>query len=63
MIYKQGVIKHSLDAATQAMRDDMVNTFVSRLSVMTDDTSPVPAKIGDYAQKSRRRTMSSPCQK
>ncbi|WP_312264755.1 GGDEF domain-containing protein [Rivihabitans pingtungensis] len=50
VIYKQGVIKHSLDAATQAMRD-MVNTFVSRLSVMTDDTSQFQQKIGDYAQK------------
>lgn len=50
VIYKQGVIKHSLDAATQAMRD-MVNTFISRLSVMTDDTSQFQQKIGDYAQK------------
>ena len=50
VIYKQGVIKHSLDAATQAMRE-MVNTFVSRLSVMTDDTSQFQQKIGDYAQK------------
>ncbi|MFO1235140.1 MAG: GGDEF domain-containing protein [Rivihabitans pingtungensis] len=50
VIYKQGVIKHSLDAATQAMRE-MVNTFVSRLSVMTDDTSQFQQKIGDYVQK------------
>lgn len=50
VIYKQGVIKHSLDAATQAMRE-MVNTFVSRLSVMADDTNQFQQKIGGYAEK------------
>lgn len=48
VIYKQGAIKHSLDQATASLRE-MVNSFISRLGVMSDNTSQYHEKMAGYS--------------
>lgn len=50
VIYKQGLLKHSLDQATDSLRG-MLNTFTSRLSMMVEHTDDYQAKIHDYSEQ------------
>jgi len=50
---KQGVLKHSLDQARDALKQ-MVSTFVDRLSAMADDTSEYHDRLSGYAHRIER---------
>ena len=50
---KQGVLKHSLDQARDALKQ-MVSTFVDRLSAMADDTSEYHDRLSGYATRIER---------
>jgi len=47
---KQGVLKHSLDQARDALKQ-MVTTFVDRLSAMADDTGEYHDRLAGYASR------------
>ena len=47
---KQGVVKHSLDQARDALKQ-MVSTFVDRLSAMADDTGEYHDRLAGYATR------------
>ena len=47
---KQGVLKHSLDQARDALKQ-MVTTFVDRLSSMADDTGEYHDRLAGYASR------------
>jgi len=47
---KQGVLKHSLDQARDALKQ-MVSTFVDRLSAMADDTGEYHDRLAGYASR------------
>jgi len=47
---KQGVLKHSLDQARDALKQ-MVRTFVDRLSAMADDTGEYHDRLAGYASR------------
>lgn len=55
VIYQQGLMKHSLDQATDSMRD-MLNIFTERLSMMVDNTGDYQSRIADYNQKIKDTT-------
>jgi len=48
VVYKQGVIKHSLREAKTQLKD-LLGTFVERLGAMTDSTSGFHRKIENYS--------------
>ncbi|MDI1308083.1 MAG: GGDEF domain-containing protein [Methylotenera sp.] len=50
VIFKQGMLKHSLADAKNAFKS-MIATFVDRLSHMTNSTDTYQNKIGQYADK------------
>jgi len=50
---KQGVLKHSLDQARDALKQ-MVSTFVDRLSAMADDTGEYHDRLSGYATRIER---------
>jgi diguanylate cyclase len=50
---KQGVLKHSLDQARDALKQ-MVSTFVDRLSAMADDTGEYHDRLAGYAARIER---------
>jgi len=50
---KQGVLKHSLDQARDALKQ-MVSTFVDRLSAMADDTGEYHERLSGYATRIER---------
>lgn len=50
VIYKQGLLKHSLDQATDSLRD-MLNTFTQRLSMMVDHTDQYQNRIQGYTEQ------------
>jgi diguanylate cyclase len=50
---KQGVLKHSLDQARDALKQ-MVSTFVDRLSAMADDTGEYHDRLNGYAERIQR---------
>ncbi|HTI45742.1 MAG TPA: GGDEF domain-containing protein [Casimicrobiaceae bacterium] len=50
---KQGVLKHSLDQARDALKQ-MVSTFVDRLSSMADDTGEYHDRLAGYATRIER---------
>jgi diguanylate cyclase len=50
---KQGVLKHSLDQARDALKQ-MVSTFVDRLSAMADDTGEYHDRLTGYAERIER---------
>jgi diguanylate cyclase len=50
---KQGVLKHSLDQARDALKQ-MVSTFVDRLSAMADDTGDYHDRLAGYATRIER---------
>lgn len=50
VIFKQGMLKHSLMDAKNAFKS-MIATFVDRLSHMSDSTDSYQNKIGKYADK------------
>lgn len=55
VIYQQGLMKHSLDQATDSMRD-MLSIFTERLSMMVDNTGDYQSRIADYNQKIKDTT-------
>jgi diguanylate cyclase len=50
---KQGVLKHSLDQARDALKQ-MVSSFVDRLSAMADDTGEYHDRLAGYASRIER---------
>lgn len=50
VIYKQGVLKHSLAESKTSVKN-MMATFIDRLDVMTNSTSNYQQKIDHYSQK------------
>lgn len=50
VIFKQGMLKHSLMDAKNAFKS-MIATFVDRLSHMTNSTDTYQLKVGKYAEK------------
>jgi diguanylate cyclase len=50
VIFKQGMLKHSLADAKNAFKS-MIATFVDRLSHMTNSTDTYQNKVGQYADK------------
>lgn len=50
VIYKQGVLKHSLAESKTSVKN-MMATFIDRLDVMTNSTSNYQLKIDQYSQK------------
>jgi diguanylate cyclase len=50
VIFKQGMLKHSLMDAKNAFKS-MIATFVDRLSHMTNSTDTYQQKVGQYADK------------
>ncbi len=50
VIFKQGMLKHSLADAKNAFKS-MIATFVDRLSHMTNSTDTYQSKVGHYANK------------
>jgi diguanylate cyclase len=50
VIYKQGVLKHSIDESKTSVKN-MMATFIDRLDVMTVSTSAYHSKIDDYSHK------------
>jgi diguanylate cyclase len=50
---KQGVLKHSLDQARDALKQ-MVSTFVDRLSALADDTGEYHDRLSGYATRIER---------
>lgn len=50
VIFKQGMLKHSLMDAKNAFKS-MIATFVDRLSHMTNSTDTYQQKVGQYAEK------------
>jgi len=50
VIFKQGMLKHSLTDAKNAFKS-MISTFVDRLSHMTNSTDNYQQKVGLYAEK------------
>jgi len=50
VIFKQGMLKHSLVDAKNAFKS-MIATFVDRLSHMTNSTDTYQSKVGQYAEK------------
>ncbi|MFZ6817478.1 GGDEF domain-containing protein [Undibacterium sp. Ji22W] len=50
VIYKQGVLKHSLAKSKTSVKN-MMATFIDRLDVMTNSTSIYQEKIDQYSQK------------
>lgn len=50
VIYKQGVLKHSLAESKTSVKN-MMATFIDRLDVMTSTTSNYQQKIDQYSQK------------
>ncbi|MBC7405358.1 MAG: diguanylate cyclase, partial [Cytophaga sp.] len=50
VIYKQGVLKHSIDESKTSVKK-MMSTFIDRLDVMTTSTSIYQNKMDEYAQK------------
>ena len=50
VIFKQGMLKHSLADAKNAFKS-MIATFVDRLSHMTNSTDTYQSKVGQYADK------------
>ncbi|MCU6435376.1 GGDEF domain-containing protein [Undibacterium sp. Jales W-56] len=52
VIYKQGVLKHSIDESKTSVKN-MMATFIDRLSVMTVSTETYHSKMGGYAEQIR----------
>ncbi len=50
VIFKQGMLKHSLTEAKNSFKH-MIATFVDRLGHMTDSSGSYQEKIGNYAEK------------
>ena len=50
VIYKQGVLKHSIDESKTSVKK-MMATFIDRLDVMTTSTSAYQNKMDEYSQK------------
>lgn len=48
VLYKQGVLKHSLDEAKATLKS-MLATFIDQLGIMSESTSGYHAKIEEYA--------------
>ncbi|MFZ6748224.1 GGDEF domain-containing protein [Undibacterium sp. Ren11W] len=50
VIYKQGVLKHSIDESKTSVKN-MMATFIDRLDVMTNSTSTYHEKIAKYSKQ------------
>ena len=50
VIYKQGVLKHSIDESKSSVKK-MMATFIDRLDVMTTSTNAYQNKMDEYSQK------------
>jgi len=50
VVYKQGLLKHSLDESKETFKQ-MIATFVDRLGQMTDQTGNYATVIGDVSKK------------
>jgi diguanylate cyclase len=50
VIYKQGVLKHSIDESKTSVKN-MMATFIDRLDVMTNSTSTYHQKIANYSKQ------------
>lgn len=50
VIYKQGLLKHSLSEAKNSFKS-MVATFIDRLSLMTDSTGQYEVALSQFAEK------------
>ncbi|MGV8900100.1 MAG: GGDEF domain-containing protein [Burkholderiaceae bacterium] len=50
VIYKQGMLKHSLSEAKITLKN-MMTTFIDRLGTMADSSGDYHQKIGSYAEK------------
>lgn len=50
VIYKQGVLKHSIDESKSSVKK-MMATFIDRLDVMTSSTNTYQNKMDEYSQK------------
>ncbi len=53
VIYKQGVLKHSIDESKTSVKK-MMATFIDRLDAMTTSTSTYQNKMDEYSQKISR---------
>lgn len=53
VIYKQGVLKHSIDESKSSVKK-MMATFIDRLDVMTNSTNTYQSKMDEYSQKISR---------
>ncbi len=58
VIYKQGVIKHSINESKTSVKN-MMATFIDRLDVMTASTAFYQDKMGEYSSKIKRTTDSA----
>lgn len=50
VIYKQGILKNSLDESKSSVKK-MMATFIDRLDVMTSSTNAYQSKMDEYSQK------------
>ncbi len=50
VIYKQGILKHSIDESKSSVKK-MMATFIDRLDVMTTSTNTYQNKMDEYSQK------------
>ena len=58
VIYKQGVLKHSIDESKTSVKK-MMETFIDRLDVMTASTTTYQNKMDEYSEKISHTTDSS----
>lgn len=55
VIYKQGVLKHSINESKTSVKN-MMATFIDRLDVMTTSTGIYQSKMGEYSQRISKTT-------
>lgn len=55
VIYKQGVLKHSINESKTSVKN-MMATFIDRLDVMTTSTGIYQDKMGEYSQRISKTT-------
>jgi diguanylate cyclase len=58
VIYKQGVLKHSINESKTSVKN-MMATFIDRLDVMTASTGVYQEKMEEYSKKIRRTSDST----
>lgn len=58
VIYKQGVLKHSINESKTSVKN-MMATFIDRLDVMTTSTGNYQDKMGEYSQRISNTTDSN----